>query len=142
MPRSFPASAIRVVRARSSGLGEQSPDRVVMNEDQAGGVQENGTFEDFSRVDDRGAECAHCHMIHPDGHMFCIEKESIKMFAILVFADVFEVSVDVFRRLAPSLGVERRCGLFDKTDGVARNRRRSRELVLSDCSSSRWFLSW
>ena len=61
-----------------------------MNDDQASRVQENGTFEDFSRVDDRVAECAHCHMIHPDGHMFCIEKESIKMFAILVFADVFE----------------------------------------------------
>ena len=94
---------------------------MVVNDDQASRVQENGTFKDFSRVDDRGAECAHCHMIHPDGHMFCIEKESIKMFAILVFADVFEVSVDVFRWLASSLGVERRCGLFDKTDGVARN---------------------
>ena len=71
--------------------------RVVVNDDQASGVQENGTFEDFPGVDDRVAECAHCHMIHPDGRMFCIEKESIKMFAILVFEDVFEVTVDVFR---------------------------------------------
>ena len=106
---------------------------VVMNEDQTGGVQENGTFEDFPGVYEHSVERAHRHMIQSDGRMFRVEKERIKMFTILVCADVFEIAVDVFRRLTPRLGVERRGGLFDETDGVAGNLVATR-LVLSDCS--------
>mgnify|MGYP006981492130 FL=1 len=106
---------------------------VVMNEDQTGGVQENGTFEDFPGVYEHSVERAHRHMIQSDGRMFRVEKERIKMFTILVCADVFEIAVDVFRRLTPRLGVERRGGLFDETDGVAGNLVVTR-LVLGDCS--------
>jgi hypothetical protein len=69
---------------------------VVMNEDQTGGVQENGTFEDFPGVYEHSVERAHRHMIQSDGRMFRVEKERIEMFAVLVRADILEVAVDVF----------------------------------------------
>ncbi len=93
-----------------------------MCEDECGGVEENGAFEDFSWMNEGFSHVSHGDMIDADECVFGIQKEAVHMFSVLIGEDRHETGVDAFRGIIVWRWGEVSRGFLDETDGIAGNR--------------------